>query len=302
MKHSSERILVIFNPAAGSGLVSKDIATSIIFKRLRQHFGTVSLINTNSQAHAAEIISQTMDQFDVFVAFGGDGTINSVAHALIHTNKVLGILPGGSGNGLVRNLHIPLSWRRAIDTLINGHDAYIDTGMINQRFFLNVAGIGLDGYISKKFNEESKSRGILPYVYYAVKGYYEMPDFRVQITVDDAEFEETIFILACANFRQYGGNAIIAPHASAFDRQLDLCLLNKFKLLKSSFNIQRLFTGTIDKFPFYKSMKFENLHIKSLSGQIPYMFDGEYSGQECEEFDIMVQPASLKVRIPKIAH
>lgn len=296
MNRSTERILVILNPS--SGVVSKDLAASIIFKRLRECFHTVSLINTNSPEHGDEITRQAMGHFDTIVAFGGDGTINSIASSLVNTNKTLGILPGGSGNGLVRNLNIPLAWRRALDTLITGRDVYIDSGVINDRFFLNVAGIGLDGFISKKFNQESKARGILPYVYYAVKGYFEMPAFHVRVTVDDTEFDDEVFILACANFRQYGGNAIIAPQASPYDRRLDLCVLNKFKLLKSSLNIQRLFTGNIDKFPFYKSFKFERVRIKILTGKVPYTYDGEYNGDDYDQYDVFVKPASLKVRVP----
>lgn len=298
MTRAAERILVILNPS--SGVVSKDLATSIIFKKLRAHFRTVSLMNTNSAAHAQEIIKQAREHFDVITAFGGDGTINSIATELIHTHKTLGVLPGGSGNGLARNLNLSLSWRRALDTLIHGKDVYIDSGKINQRHFFNVAGIGLDGLISKKFNLESKSRGILPYVYFTVKGYFEMPSFKVQVTTEDSEFIEEIMIMAFANFKQYGGKAIIAPHASPFDRHLDLCILNKFKLLKSSLKVQRLFTGNIDRFPFYKSFPIEKVTIKALGAPIPYHFDGEYGGADLEEFTVEVIPASIRIRVPHL--
>ena len=292
----SERILVLLNPA--SGVVSKDIAISFIFKKLRDHFQTVSLVNTTSPRHAAEIIAQAIAQFDVITAFGGDGTVNSVAAELVHTDKVLGILPGGSGNGLVRNLNIPLSWRRALDTLIYGKDVHIDSGLINDRFFVNVAGIGLDGLIAKKYNLESKARGMLPYVYYVLQGFHEMPFCRVRIQTEELEFESEVSFLTVANFKQWGGNAIIAPQASPYDELLDLCVLDRFKLLKTSLNLPRLFTGNIDKFPFYKSFKIARVRIHSLGGPVPFQFDGEYGGGELSDFDIRVVPASLKVRIP----
>jgi diacylglycerol kinase family enzyme len=167
----NERILVVLNPQ--SGVVSKDVATSVIFNKLRKHFTTVSLINSNSASHGHEITSQALEQFDVIAAFGGDGTINSIASALLSTNKTLGLIPGGSGNGMVRSLNIPISWRRALDVLVNGTDVYIDSGKINDKFFFNIAGIGLDGLISKKFNLEAKTRGLAPYIYYALKGVVE---------------------------------------------------------------------------------------------------------------------------------
>jgi diacylglycerol kinase (ATP) len=296
MNSGAERILVLLNPA--SGFISKDITTSLIIRKLRRHFASVSLVYTNSPAHAKEVTRQGLNHFDLFTAFGGDGTVNSVATALLNTNKTLGILPGGSGNGLARNLNIPLSWRRALDTLIFGQDVFIDAGKINDIYFFNVAGIGLDGLISKKFNLESKTRGILPYFYFALKGIFEMPAFSVRVSTTDSEFEEEIMILAFANFREYGGKVIIAPYASPYDHLLDLCILNKFKLIKSSLNIQRLFTGNIDKFPFYKSFKYDRVHIRALHGPIPFHFDGEYGGSELLDYDVNVIPAAVKVRIP----
>ncbi|MCK4888828.1 MAG: acylglycerol kinase family protein, partial [Candidatus Aminicenantes bacterium] len=91
-----ERILVILNPA--SGVVSKDVAASYIFKKLMQHFRTVSLINSNSPEDGYEIAKNAKNNFDIIAVFGGDGTINSIASALVGTDKTLGILPGGSGN------------------------------------------------------------------------------------------------------------------------------------------------------------------------------------------------------------
>ena len=133
MNRSAERILLILNPS--SGFISKDIAVSLILKKLRRHFASVSLVNTNSPLQASEITRQGLKHFDVFVAFGGDGTVNSVATSLLNTNKTLGILPGGSGNGLARNLGIPLSWLRALDTLISGQDVFIDAGKHQRQLF-----------------------------------------------------------------------------------------------------------------------------------------------------------------------
>lgn len=297
MAKRTERILVILNPS--SGVISKDIATSIIFKKLRRHFDTVSLINTNSVEHAQEITRNAMDHFHIIVAFGGDGTVNSIAKLLLNSDTTLGILPGGSGNGLARNLHLPLNWRGALDTLINGHDITIDSGIINGTNFFNVAGIGLDAFISKQFNQQAKSRGMLPYFYYALKGYFEMPIYQIEITLEDMQYNEEIMLAAFANFQQYGLKAVIAPFASPFDHELDLCILKKFKFLHSTRSIPRLFTGSIHKFPFYKTNRFQQVHIRSLRGPIPFHFDGEYSGQDSDEYTVEVIPESIRVRVPR---
>jgi diacylglycerol kinase family enzyme len=199
---------------------------------------------------------------------------------------------------LARNLHIPLSWRRALETLMYGEDVYMDIGKINERYFFNVAGVGLDGLISKKFNLESKSRGIMPYIYYGVKGYFEMPTFRVKITMNDAEFYEEIMIVAFANFKQYGGKAIIAPFATPYDSQLDLCIINKFKLVNVPTSLQKLFSGNIHKLPFYRTYKFEKVTIEALDKEIPSTIDGEYGGKDLYTYTVEALPAKIKIRIP----
>ena len=46
-----------------------------------------------------DFIKENFEIVDIFVAIGGDGTISTVAKNLIHTDKILGIFPAGSGNG-----------------------------------------------------------------------------------------------------------------------------------------------------------------------------------------------------------
>jgi hypothetical protein len=56
--------------------------------------------------------------------------------------------------------------------------------------------------ISKKFNLETKSRGIAPYIYYAFKGYFEMPIYRVEFKSDGLSFLDDVVLSAFANFRR----------------------------------------------------------------------------------------------------
>ena len=128
-----EKILIIRNPC--SGKIPKDFSSSIILKKLRKHFKFVSILDSNTPSHGGVLTRQGLADFDVIAAFGGDGTINSVASALVDSHRTLGIIPGGSGNGLARNLNIPLLWEKAIDVLINGRDVYLDVGIINGRYF-----------------------------------------------------------------------------------------------------------------------------------------------------------------------
>jgi diacylglycerol kinase family enzyme len=87
------------------------------------------------------------------VAWGGDGTVNEVASALVHQDVTLGIVPAGSGNGLGRDLGLPLEPSTALDVLMTGADRRIDAAMLDERVFVNVAGIGLDARVALRFAE-----------------------------------------------------------------------------------------------------------------------------------------------------
>ena len=134
-----EKILIIFNNSAGTK--PKDKFASVIFKELRDHFHTVSIIYSNSQQHSKDIVANSGDYYNIIAVFGGDGTINSIGYELIDKDIALGILPGGSGNGLARNVHIPMSWKKSIHTLIKGKDVKFDAGKINDEYFFKKLSI-----------------------------------------------------------------------------------------------------------------------------------------------------------------
>lgn len=296
-KHKKEKVLVIFNVKAGTR--TKDRFASVVFRELREHFEMVSIMDSKSIKHGEEIIRDASHLFDLIAVFGGDGTINSIARGLLEKDITLGVLPGGSGNGLARNLNIPMVWRNALNVLKYGKDRYFDIGIINNKTFFNISGIGLDGYISKKYNNEATTRGILPYIYYGFKGFKECPEFNIKITIDNNRIiEKKILLAAFANFKQYGGKAVIAPDAIADDGYLDLCLIEKFPFAKGVVNTSRLFTGNISKFPYYKSYKFNTLEIQSSSGPIPCTVDGEYIKDEKDTYSVQVVHKKIKIRVP----
>src|SRR5437870_1306584 len=62
----------------------------------------------------------------LFVAAGGDGTVNSVIQALVHTDAVLGVIPVGTYNHFARDLGLPLPWREALQVVIAGATRQVD--------------------------------------------------------------------------------------------------------------------------------------------------------------------------------
>lgn len=79
----------------------------------------------------------------VVVAGGGDGTINTVASALIASDKILGVLPLGTLNHFAQDLRLPLVLDEAARVIIAGHQRNIDVGEVNGHIFVNNSSLGL---------------------------------------------------------------------------------------------------------------------------------------------------------------
>lgn len=88
----------------------------------------IRLSKHNMPAMLKRLRLQLPKKVDIVVAIGGDGTINEIGRALIHTDTALGIIPCGSGNGLARHLQIPLEPKAAIDIINESSVACIDYG------------------------------------------------------------------------------------------------------------------------------------------------------------------------------
>ncbi len=130
---------------------------------------------TEHAGHAHEIASEAAASgVELVIAWGGDGTINEVGRALVQAagqrrrdvtrGTALGIIPGGSGNGLARELRIPFDPAQAIERAMTAQVRDVDAGELGGRVFFNIAGIGLDAHVAALVSMGIKYRGLVPYM------------------------------------------------------------------------------------------------------------------------------------------
>ncbi|MCX6254421.1 MAG: diacylglycerol kinase family protein [Bacteroidia bacterium] len=152
----NNKALFILNPGSGvppvNFIVSKDLD-----RRKSELFCHKSL----SKEDTGSLIKQNFDKHDVFVAAGGDGTVHTVATQLVNSNKILGVLPLGSGNGFAKEFGFKMNVRSLLSDIKKAESINIDVIEINDELCLNVAGIGLDSFVAHSFNN-LKLRGFLP--------------------------------------------------------------------------------------------------------------------------------------------
>ena len=147
MSVNKSNILFIINPISGGK--KKSSLPALIDQYLDKEKYAPIYTFTEYVGHASELAEEAgTKNYDTIVAVGGDGTINEVASKLVHSDKILAIIPFGSGNGLARFLNIPLSSKKAIELINLGKHQIIDTAELNGRKFFNMAGMGFDAHLS----------------------------------------------------------------------------------------------------------------------------------------------------------
>ena len=228
-----------------------------------------------------DVLKRELEDSDaeVLVAVGGDGTINLLGEIAMKTNKVLGIIPSGSGNGLARHLNLPLKPGKAISHLLSSQVRNLDVAFVNGKHFLCCAGIGFDALIGKEFASR-ETTGLWGYIKISLTHVFSYKPEIYTLNLSDSIVEKEAFLITFANGSQYGNNAVIAPGASTEDGQLNICILKPFPLYKAIPLTFRLFTRTINKSSLLETIKTDKLIIKRNPGPVhldgdPYEMNGE---------------------------
>lgn len=162
------------------------------------------------------------------IAVGGDGTVNSIATAILDKDILLGVVPMGSGNGLARELKIALKPKDAIEALSSAKPHSIDVGLLNEQVFVNVAGCGFDATVAHRFSTIT-SRGLVSYIKAVLKEFNTAENNVFKVPTEDRVVEVSGFMMSIANGTQWGNNFYVSPDAAYDDGMLDLVFLKKPK-------------------------------------------------------------------------
>jgi YegS/Rv2252/BmrU family lipid kinase len=292
----TNKILFIVNPFAG--VSSKKSFPKLVENQLKEADLAYEIVYTQGIGHATELAKEGVEKgVDIVAAVGGDGTVNEVAQGLIGTETALGIIPGGSGNGLSMHLGIGRNPIKALNILRNPDFIRIDTCKINDKPFLNMAGTGIDAMVAQK-TSGFKHRGFLPYLLNTLKLslYYENREVKVHL---DNEVREGRFLsVNLANGSMFGYNFVVAPSANVQDGNLHVVLMHHAPKWKYFMHSWRLLNKTIHKAPFVEIMPVKTV---SIHASVPLYLHIDGNGYEpfFKDFMAEVIPKSLLVAVPR---
>jgi diacylglycerol kinase (ATP) len=236
-----ETPLIIVNPIAGNGR-AHGLAPRIQ-QWLEAHGHTARILETRERGHAERLASTAGDLgHDRVVVVGGDGTIQEVVNGLLTAARApgdgvpgLGVVPGGNGNDLVRDLALPLDPIAALVVAVGEETRAIDvahaTGADGRtRHFAVAGGVGFDAQVAHVMfgHRMPWQRGQAGYF---LSTFFELLRFRnreIALTMDTHEGElridRTSLLVAFANGPYYGGGMQICPGADPTDGFMDVCV------------------------------------------------------------------------------
>jgi diacylglycerol kinase (ATP) len=297
IKDTTDTVLIV-NPKSSSGSTGKDWEN--LFIKIKKTFGKNPKVAFTKKSGDGRILTRKFLKkgFKNIVAIGGDGTINEVANGFfcvekrpnrssyvanvgnnnnnahagaivdsmivkaINSEAIMGVLPSGTRNVLVKSLDMPDGIEECCQTFVCGKQKKIDVISVVAtdpetrlslpvRIFLNAAEVGIAAEIidkSKKIRNKINSR-LISTVSSLISTVPTYESSIYEISIDDGE--ETILtkVTMCiiANGKFLGGGFKAAPNADVSDGLLDIVILKNSNSLEMMSNFINIKKGNYDK-------------------------------------------------------
>lgn len=241
-------IELIVNPVAGNGRAK--IAGDQAAAHLRKKGVDFTMRLTNHPGHATELAKDAAARgITTVIALGGDGTVTETAQGLKNSHTALGIAPAGTGNDFVKAIATPSKLIDALDFILEHPPRPVNTGTVNDRFFMNVCGAGIDVMVLEYAETAKKhASGIWPYLYGVARAIKNFKPFKMHIEVNEnTVLEGDFMICSIANGRFIGGGIPIAPHANVTDGVFDILAVDAVPRWKIPYYFMMLMTGNLHK-------------------------------------------------------
>lgn len=286
----NKNYLLIFNPQTGKKgqRYLNKLINSLVKKCLLYdiHYTEADSLSTEKK------ISKKLDNYSDIVSIGGDGTLNMLSNVLAFQNIPLGIIPCGTGNDFAR--HVYKKTDDIIAAVTNDKVIKIDLGWCNDRYFINVLGIGYDAMIAEKTKNDNKRlfRSFF-YLWNALKYLPFYKEKSVHIKTDNFNKNEPVFMTVFGNGSFFGNGMNITPEADISDGLLDCCWVGKLGFVKKCHCLIKLFSGehlSADNIEYVQGKWFQ-----VLSENHPIEADGEFIGFTPATIRIAEKALLLKV-------
>ena len=272
-----KKCVIIYNPASGK---KRKENMQAFYDILRKHGYDTEIMYTKKKKDATEII-KNLENVDLVISAGGDGTLNEVVTGNIEREKRLTIanLPMGTTNdvgnmyGYTKNNYI-----KNLELLLEGVKKNIDVCFIDETPFVYVACLG--DYIDMAYNTPrnlKKKYGKVAYVMYAFKQLRnKINSYNVRYKIDGKTYEGKYSFFFITNASRVAGINDVYYNIKLDDNKFEVAFChvkNKAEMIKYFILLNNMDAKDVPGITYYQT---DNLEIEFLdSPKASWCIDGE---------------------------
>ena len=292
---------VILNPFSGRGDAGR--RKDHLVSALAAAGVDTELTLTEGPRHAITLAREGVEQgYSPILAAGGDGLVSEVVNGIGQAAgqspwPTLGILPMGTANDLVDNLGLPTDLAEMAGLIAAGKSRLLDVCQVNEHYFVNNGGLGLESFISVLQNQMTWARGTLRYLLATLRGIAHNPQWEMKLEWDSGSYEGPVTMISIGNTPRTGEIFYTVPHADPFDGKLTFVyghIPTRLKILQVLPKTMKPGAGNYTEHPAVFEIETEwlNVHAKSPT---PMHADGEIVSFGVQDLAYRVLPACLPI-------
>ncbi len=281
---------IIISAKAGAATASGSLR-KILARTFDDHHVDIDMSVARNGDELAELARDAAHgPYKTIVAGGGDGTVRSIAAAIIDTDKILGVLPLGTLNHFAKDLKIPLELEAAALTVISGHTTEVDVAEVNDRIFLNNSSLGLYPIIVRE-REKRERLGFRkwPAAFWAtLQALRRYPFLDVRVHVNDEFIDRTTPFVFVGN-NEYVMSLLNIGWRDRLDKgMLSVYITHRTSRLKLIGLAMRAMIGRLRQDKDFIELFTDEVKIESRHKRLRVAFDGE--------IDVMRPPLHYRIR------
>lgn len=296
----SKRMLFVLNPRAGKGLIKNKLLEIVdIFVKA----GYEVIVRPTQQAQDAyEQVIKYIEQVDLIVCSGGDGTLDEVVTGLMESSldMPIGYIPAGSTNDFANSLFIPKNMIKAARAIVEGELYRCDVGRLNDSTFAYIAAFGLFTDVAYETDQDLKNiLGHVAYMLEGMKRLFDVKSYFISVEKENGEILEGDFIYGMiTNSRSVGGfKNLTGKNVDMDDGYFEVTLIHH---PKNPLELQEIMTSILmaeDNSGLIDTFKARKLVMHS-SEPITWTLDGEYGG-EYQDIEIENLHQAMQIYVEK---
>lgn len=286
--------MLFLNPSSGLRFDSAALEEAAVA-------GGLEVVHLEKDVDASSSVRERMRQgMRLFLAAGGDGTINGVVQALMNSDATFAVIPVGTYNHFARDLGIPLDWRAALEVAFDGDTLQIDAGRVNDRFFVNNVSIGLYPELVARREERGRDyprwKARLHAVYTTLRKYP-----HVTLAVESEflnEIVRTHVFVVSNNSYDLSRLGVEAPRNTLEEGRLSVYWLPHLPRIALTRFLAHYLAGRVKTAPGFRSFRTMRLRVQSPKKRLSLGVDGEVVAM-APPLVITIVPRALTVKVPR---